>query len=81
MGESYTKQGNSDRCERYAEHSTEEGEEKCLGEELAEEAAAICAERLADGDVPAGFCRADEKKVGDVDTRDQQDENDSAHQA
>ena len=61
--------------------STEKREHERLNEGLAEEMAAVGAQGLANCNVAAALGGAHEEKIGDIDARDDEHENNRAHEA
>ena len=61
--------------EEDAECAADEREKRAFGEQLADDAAAACAERGAEGDFTFAGGGASEDEIGDVDAGNQEDEN------
>ena len=81
MRESHAKKRKGNRGQQHAERSAEQREHERLDEELAEEMPAVGAEGLANCYVAAALSGAHEEKIGDIDARDDEHENNSSHEA
>lgn len=70
----------SNPCEQHAQRSADDGEQRALGEELAEQTNASCTERRAHSKLPGACCGASQQQTGHVGADNQQQQAHSACQ-